>query len=129
VKKIMYTMLSFAASLVLLTAAGSKPAYAAFSDCPAGTACVWNDINGGGSMYVLAFSTYYPGCRTLPFIWQDVVSSIRVTYGSGYGVWWFTGNNCTGGNFYQKANTQVNLPGTGFNDTLNTFRICLPSGC
>lgn len=96
------------------------------ASCGAGLTCIWEGFNGTGRMGTIAFSQNGPGtCWILPTSWKNVISSTRVTFGSGYGVTWFNSTNCSPGNgaLVQSHDTDVNMSGSNAfaNDNIESF--------
>lgn len=79
--------LAMAAAVLIGVSFAATPASAAFSDCPAGTACIWSGPNGTGTKWVLSYSALGGPfvCNLLGSAWKQDVS-YKVDFGGGHGL-------------------------------------------
>ncbi|GIH12257.1 peptidase inhibitor family I36 protein [Rugosimonospora africana] len=76
------------------TAGVATPAY---TECPNGVGCVWDDIGGYGNIFEIAFSKYGgKGCQNLPSNFDNKVKSGLSDYGSGHRLRLWENQGCTG---------------------------------
>lgn len=74
-------------AIALGASIGATPASAAYSDCPAGTACIWSGANGTGTKWVFSYSGLGGQftCNLLGSAWKQDVS-YKVDFGGGHGL-------------------------------------------
>jgi hypothetical protein len=118
-----------AIGLGLILAAGliigiQAPAAASFNDCPWGQACVYVDASGQGRWVNLPYSVYGTGCHNFVAPWKNSISSMRVTYGNGWGVRWYASISCIGVKDDQMALTNWSYgPKAYMNDNIESFQL------
>jgi hypothetical protein len=118
-----------AIGLGLVLAAGliigiQVPAAASFNACPWGQACVYINTNGQGSMVNLPYSVYGTGCHNFVPPWKNSISSMRVTYGNGWGIRWYKDLSCIGYKEDQQALTNWSFVSTAYlNDNIESFQV------
>jgi hypothetical protein len=76
-------LLSVAAAAGVVTAS-AQPAAASFSDCPAGTGCVWTGQNGTGGRLVFSYSGS-GGLNNCQDLLGLQIGSVYATYGNPVG--------------------------------------------
>jgi len=85
-----------------ITLATATPAAASYSQCPAGTGCVFIDSGGNGAYAVLAFSIFqHDLCWNFSGINTALVNSIssaKADYGSGWGIRLYMARDCNTSN-------------------------------
>lgn len=78
-----------------LVAGYQEPAAASWSQCPPGLGCVWTDINGGGQVLGIAFSSIGV-MHCVPFNppFNNSISSAKNGYGSNVQMVLYSTPNC-----------------------------------
>src|SRR6187455_106752 len=73
------------------------PAAASYSDCPAGTGCVFTRAFGDGTMSVIPYSGFGDGgCHFIRAPFTNNVQSAKSDYGSGHWLRFWQTSNCVG---------------------------------
>jgi len=93
-------VLAMAGAIVVIEA---SPAAASYFDCPSGQAGVFRDANGGNGTIspghdCIAFSTHPVGqCFGFVSSFNDVASSVNVTFGGNHGLYLYDDGFCHDG--------------------------------
>jgi hypothetical protein len=86
------TVLALSGAIVAIEA---SPAAASYFDCPSGQAGVFADANGNGAHDCIAFSTHPVGqCFNFVSSFNDVASSVNVTFGGNHGLILYSTGGC-----------------------------------
>lgn len=116
-----------AAGVVTLPA---SPAAASWSACPVGVACVYVDVNGGGSMLAISVGGYGVNtCWNLNSSWNDKISSAtsRFSTSANIRLKLFVHAGCSTPATYIDPGEQANFDwGSIYRDSISSFALVSP---
>jgi len=128
------------ALLLTMGLAAASPASAAgpttptplttFFNCPAGTGCIWTNVNGGGTRMIISVGSYGTdqcwNLTTSDTLWHTG-SSASADYGNNYDLFVYATLGCTVRSAFDyqvvDSSSFENWGGTYFNDKSASFKI------
>lgn len=122
-------------ALVLAVALGGivavqAPAAASWEACPVGTACVYQDVDGGGAMLVVSVGRFGVNlCYNLSPSWNDTISSAysRFSPSANIRLRLFRHNYCTTPSTDVTAGEKDNYRGLSqYRDSITSFALISP---